>query len=137
MPNYQGVWSLSTQYQNAGGWPSLPINALNQLGSTGGTNTQVDYINLATTGNATDFGDTIAAAGYRAAASSTTRALFAGGYDGSILNQIEFTTIASTGSFADFGDILATQYGLRGLSNSTRGVIGGGDGAGTASNVMQ
>ena len=24
MPNYQGVWSLSTQYQNAGAWPSPP-----------------------------------------------------------------------------------------------------------------
>ena len=95
MPNYQGVWSLSTQYQaqGQGNWPSPPINALNQLGSLGGSNTQVDYINLATTGNATDFGDTLAAAGYRAAAASTTRALFAGCYDGSIINQIEFTTI--------------------------------------------
>ena len=24
MPNYQGVWSLSTQFQNASGWPSAP-----------------------------------------------------------------------------------------------------------------
>jgi len=26
-PVYQGVWSLSTQYQNASGWPSPPLTA--------------------------------------------------------------------------------------------------------------
>ena len=55
MPNYQGVWSLSEQYQNASGWPSPPITGL-FMGSNSSYNS-IEKIFFTTLGNATDVGD--------------------------------------------------------------------------------
>ena len=89
----------------------------------------IDYIGIASTGNATDFGDLITGV-YGAnsgAVGSTTRGLFAGGGDGTGdgINEISFVTIASAGNATDFGDL--TQAGRAmgaGISSSTRGVFG-------------
>ena len=59
MPNYNGVWSLSTQYQNATGWPIKPFNYLSSgrdaglFVSANGTNV-LDFVTISTTGNASD-----------------------------------------------------------------------------------
>ena len=98
------------------------------LGGSYATNT-MDYLNIKSAGNATDFGDLSQVRGGGGAASSSTRALCMGGGDifgaaGStnFSNRIDYITIASTGNSAIFGSLSAsirTQSG--GLSNSTRG----------------
>ena len=79
MPNYQGVWSLSTQYQNASGWPSPPGFIATHGGYTGSA--RIDTIQLfttATSNNATDFGDLSAARNTVSSYGNSTRALAAG-----------------------------------------------------------
>ena len=97
------------------------------LGGSYATNT-MDYINIVSAGNATDFGDLSQVRGGGGPASSSTRGLCMGGGDvfgaaGSenYSARIDYITIASTGNSSVFGNLsasLRTQCG--GLSNSTR-----------------
>jgi len=88
----------------------------------------IDYVTIATTGNASDFGDlTVARArGGGSGAASTTRGVFGGGTANDSLNVIDYVTIASTGNALDFGDLTVARYDNSGLSNSTRGIWAGG-----------
>ena len=85
----------------------------------------IDYVTIATTGNATDFGDmSTDGRNYVAPACSSTRGLFAGGYDGSAArNVIDYITIATTGNATDFGDLASSNQQFAGCSNSVRGVF--------------
>ena len=65
----------------------------------------LDYVEIATTGNASDFGDLTSVRRGVISFSSNTRGIFAGGYTPTLLNNIEFITIASTGNSKDFGDL--------------------------------
>ena len=84
----------------------------------------IDYITIATTGNATDFGDLTVARYFVAGCASATRGLFGGGVSS---NVIDYVTIATTGNAIDFGDLTVTRSGLAGLASTTRGVFGGDD----------
>ena len=73
----------------------------------------IDFITIASTGNATDFGDSILDQ-TSGGAVTNIRAVFGGGYDNShqiIGNIIEFVTIATTGNGADFGDLFQINAG--------------------------
>lgn len=93
--------------------------------STPSTNA-LDFITIATAGNATDFGDAITAAGGRHGAASRTRGLFAGGGTPTRINNIEFITFSTTGNGTNFGDLtqVGAGGGQMGLSNQTRGIFG-------------
>ena len=73
-----------------------------------GTNT-IDYITIATTGNAADFGDTTSVRGQAGGVSNSIRGVFTGGYQpsptSSDTNIIDFIDIATTANAKDFGDI--------------------------------
>ena len=90
--------------------------------SNTGSNT-IDYVTMATEGNAIDFGDAIIT-GFRfmgAGMYSATRGVHAGGYPAT--NVIQFITIATTGNATDFGD--ATQVvGNSGNSSDVHGGLG-------------
>jgi hypothetical protein len=87
----------------------------------------IDYITIATTGNATDFGDLTQLRTYTSACSSSTRGISGGGYDPSVpVNTIDYLTIATTGNASDFGDLTQARTGLSACSSNTRGVFGGG-----------
>jgi len=86
----------------------------------------IDYVTIATTGNATDFGDLTVARGFVGSCSSATRGLWAGGDTGSRSNVIDYVTIASTGNATDFGDLSSIRVRTTAFSSSTRGVISGG-----------
>ena len=93
-------------------------------GVPGGTNS-IDYVTIASTGNAVDFGDMYSgsARGY-ASCASTTRGLFAGGdLIGPQTNIIQYITISTTGNSIDFGDLIESGNSTRGCSNSTRGLF--------------
>ena len=83
----------------------------------------IDFFTIATTSNATDFGDLLQADHEHCALSNQTRGLITGG-TGS-LNGIEFLTIATTGNAQDFGDITSTRRGASGGASPTRGLFCG------------
>ncbi len=87
----------------------------------------IDYITMASAGNAVDFGNLTQSRRYGEACSSSTRGIFAGGYSPDT-NVIEFVTIATLGNGTDFGDMSYNGRDGGAASNSTRGIIfGGGD----------
>ena len=103
---------------------------------TGGTNpanlNTIDYITIATTSNALDFGDLSVTHGYTASCSNNTRGLTGGGRGNSPtqrLAQIDYNTIATTGNGIDFGDLTQSRMGLGAVASSTRAVFTGGNGS--------
>ena len=95
-----------------------------------GVDNVIQYVTIASTGNATDFGDLSAARTSSCGLASTTRGVIAKGSDsaGNGLDIIEYVTIASTGNMTDFGDAVNSTAKIfdGGASNSTRGIIAGG-----------
>ena len=82
---------------------------------------EVDYVTIASTGNALDFGDLTVARGRMGSVCSSVRGVVGGGTD-----VIDYITIASTGNAQDFGDMInASEGDTGGCSNSLRGVFGG------------
>ena len=88
----------------------------------------IDRVEIATAGDATDFGDLSSGDRiYHACASSSTRGLIGGGFDSPTdVNEIDFVTIASDGNSVDFGDLLAVRSHPGATSNSTRAIWAGG-----------
>ena len=86
----------------------------------------IDYFDITTTGNASDFGDVTAAATYHVSAlSDGSTALFAGG--NSRTNVIDYVTISTPSNATDFGDLNVSGTSLAGISHTTYGVWGGVD----------
>jgi len=100
------------------------------MGGNNGTNfSDIDYINISSTGDAADFGDmSVGATTAGGACASKTRGVFAGGQAPVVISShMEFVTIASTGSSTDFGaDLDQARDFLSGCSNETRGLFVGG-----------
>ena len=95
--------------------------------------TTMDYIEISTPGNATDFGDCTGTRSAPATSNgSSERAIWAGGYnaDNSYRNAIEYATISTPGNSTDFGDMDTTVIALQSCSNGTndRGVFFSGHG---------
>jgi len=93
----------------------------------------IDYIEISTPGNATDFGNLTLARAYLKGTDNgiSDRAIFGGGNDGSsYVNTIDYVTISSPGNATDFGDLWDGLYAPSGCSNGSndRGVFGGGVG---------
>jgi len=80
----------------------------------------IQYITIASTGNATDYGDMTFSAQRVSGTSSSTRGIMAGGGSS---NTIQYVTIASTGNAIDFGDLTRTANHLASFSNGTRAVF--------------
>ena len=124
MPNYQGVWSLSTQFQYVADWPSPPITG--DLALFLG-NDKIDFITITSTGNATDFGDhSTSTAAYVAGMSSSTRGVFAIGLTtgNQVSNIMEYVTMRTKGNTTDFGDAPTSSYKYdSGASNNKRGMF--------------
>ena len=116
---------------------SLGGRAVLVSGWTGASNTAAcDYWNMASTGNAVDFGNLSSGRRYQSGCSDATRGLTFGGYVGpAYTSEIVKTTIASTGSHETFGQMRnAADDGNEGRlgaacwASSTRGLHIGGTG---------
>ena len=84
----------------------------------------LDFVTIASTGDATDFGDLTAARGRGASVCSSTRGIMCGGETPTAVNTIDFITIASAGNATDFGDCISVvSQGAGGASNKTRGAF--------------
>ena len=89
----------------------------------------IDYVQIHTIGNATDFGDLSQNRAQGTGFSSPIRAMYCGGYvpGGNHVSDIDVVKFASLGNAIHFGDLIKkrkTNGG--GTSNSVRGVVGGG-----------
>ena len=113
----------------------------NHAGSHVFTNV-MDYITMATAGNATDFGDLLQNLmfGQDGVISNNTIGIFGGGYDTGLLTKtvIQKITIQTTGNATDFGDLI-NGYGISiaATTDGTTGVwLGGKSNQGNATNVI-
>ena len=89
----------------------------------------IQYITIASTGNAIDFGNLTSARTATGNTASPVRALFGGGYTSpstTALDVIDYVTIASTGNAVDFGDLLVDVRYSDVASSGIRGLWGGG-----------
>ena len=80
-------------------------NATRGIFAGGGVHNIIQFITMATLGDAQDFGDLTENKGTVRGASSKTRGLFVSGTTPTGVNTIESVQIATTGNAADFGDM--------------------------------
>ena len=112
-----GAAASPTRGLFAGGWTAVPAYTSSDT---------IDFVTIATTGNAQDFGNLTTGRRSVSGGSNQTRAIFMGGKSGSNpsstkTNIIDFVTIASTGNATDFGDLTATvRDSGNTMSNSIR-----------------
>ena len=91
--------------------------------STPAGHTTIDYVQIASLGDAIDFGNSIEARnGGDGGAASPTRICQAGGNNPSAINRIDFVNPQTTGDSIDFGDLTAARTYPFGTSNSHGGV---------------
>ena len=98
----------------------------------------LDFVNIASRGNATRFGG-LTAVGMNAVATtgSSTRLLAMGGFDGSNSRDIiEYWEMASASDGTDFGDLTTPKSQATAVSNGTRAVAIGGVGPSAIVNIM-
>ncbi len=117
-----GSFSSSTRALMGGGFvsPTSPAHTISDV---------IDFVTIANTANAIDFGD-MQSTGYAyGTASNETRGLFAGGYrpnNSAVVNTIDLITIATAGNASNFADLTRQVRSFGGFSSSTRGVFAGG-----------
>ena len=112
-----GACSNSTRgIFNAGYSPVVP----------GGATNTVDYITIASTGNAVSFGNLTTSRWYASSSSSPTRGITAGGATPAASNVIDYVTISSLGNGTSFGSLSQARYGLSSCANATRSLFAGG-----------
>ncbi len=101
----------------------------------------VDFITIATTGDATDFGDINRLSQTGGACSNATRGLYTGGYTSTPspaagINTIDFCTIATLGNFIDFGDATNGVGDTAAAASSTRAITSAGGSTPSLTNVI-
>ena len=113
----------------AGGEGNSPLN--------NGINV-IDYVTIASTGNAADFGDLTTVQSRGDGTSSNIRGVIYSGkrHPTTYSNTIDYITIATTGNAKDFGDAETAINNCAATSNCLRGVFGGGYVPGANTNAI-
>ena len=130
--NFNGVWKINELSKNKITHNNFPRGSTRGICLAGaldpGNTNVIDFITIETTGNATDFGDTVRSTAAHQEAltglASTTRGVFGGGNPG--INTMDYVTILSTGDSVDFGNLSAARASPQGNANDTRGLFAGG-----------
>ena len=104
-----------------GGWPAPNVS--------GATNT-IDYVTIASTGNASNFGDLLTGNHMGGSCSPGVYGYFLGGdstpYTPNNSNVIQRITIQTTGNSTDVGDLEFLRNASAGAANASRGICAGG-----------
>ena len=116
---WTGILATSGEQQTGG---TRGVVAGGYTGSA--TVSDMDFMNIDSTGDAIDFGDTSGNQYYAAGFGSRTHGFTAG--KAPTANNIERWVFASTGTSADYSDLSQNRQESGASSNSTRGVIFGG-----------
>ena len=82
----------------------------------------IEFITIASAGNALDFGDLTLTGTQPAGVSSPTRGVFAGRSSDNEKDVIDYVQIMSTGNAIDFGNLLAGRRNIAGASNGHGGL---------------
>ena len=134
-------WVMSTDTPNLGRSDDStpgPRGLFGGGGTPGGDTDQIEYINIASTGNSVDFATLTEAQNDKMALSSSTRGVFTDAVYSPMSNKIEFVTIASQGiDAADFGDLNTARVAGAGFGNQTRGLFAGGDPGSSPNNTSK
>ena len=96
----------------------------------------IEYITIASTGNATDFGNLNSPGAYKASCSNGSRGIWAGEELSGESNEIDYVTISTPGNSTDFGDLTRAVKRAAGASDGFRGVFAGGVGSSTKQNTI-
>jgi len=119
---YSSALGNSTRGIQAGGWgPS---------GSPAPSSDIIEYVTIASTGNAVDFGNLITNVNRASGCASPTRGILFGGrtaVPSGQVDDIQFITITTLGDSQLFGDLRTTRGTGGACSNATRGVYFGGN----------
>ena len=116
-------------------WGGTRAVAMGGYASSGISNV-MQYWDMSSASNATDFGDLQQAKYQATGLSNASRGIAARGFTGSAkVNEIDYITISTTGNATDFGDAIAasSQNGGNGACDGTTGLFAGGDDVGTYS----
>ena len=109
--------------------------------SVGVDNTRaIDKVTISTLGNGADFGDLFANRNRPGTGASSTRIVFAGGYNNinsnySSVQRIDYFTASTAGDGADFGDLTTDKLAPNGVCSPTRIVFCGGYGESGGSSI--
>lgn len=106
-----------------------PINTGLFAGGVQSPSTRIQSIAISTTGNSTSFGNLTLGRQLLGAVGSSTRAVWAGGTDGSTpYSTIDYNTFSSAGNSINFGNLNAISFALAvgNCGSSTRGIFSGG-----------
>ena len=114
---------IITKKEQGSSCGSNSIRGLFNGNSPGDGDDTIQAITIASEGNAFDFGDMTAKKRYAATPTSSTRAVFAGGYQTAI-NIIDSVEIATAGNAVDFGDMMMASNGMSTMSDSHGGLGG-------------
>ncbi len=131
LPFLQSYLGLSNSLQTAQAVAAPSYTTGIFAGHSGGSLSNViDYITIATIGNATDFGDiTHHSISGGAGVSSSTRGVICGGDAGdntTFYNNMEYITISTPSNGTSFGNLTVGRSYSAGLNSDTRGVMSGG-----------
>ena len=95
---------------------------------SGGLSKVIDYVNIASDGNAIYFGDLTVERRFACSVQSITRGLFAGGVfpiSPNLTNTIDYITIATMGNAQDFGDLTQARRTHNNGASDSHGGLGG------------
>ncbi len=113
--------SSSTRGTFSGGYKSSPSPYWN---------TVIDYVEIATIGNAVDFGDPYQMVYAHSSFSSPTRSVMAGGFGSPAApfaaHIVQYYQTASKGNSIHFGDLTNQRWNPAAASNQVRGIVVGG-----------
>jgi hypothetical protein len=127
------VWALNSY--GPGPWSSAtgsvtPAQLLRGVfggGFNGSQQSVLQYIDIATTGNSNTFGNLSSVTYQEAACGSSTRGVFAAGYQaGSESSAMSYITFASTGNGTSFGNLTQATRELTACNSATYGLFGTG-----------
>ena len=115
-------WDSSTQSPTRG----VYMSGNTSVGPS--TGTLIEFVTIASKGNATRFGDTTAGRRAATGGGNSVRGIFVGGYLTTSFqhNTMDYVTLASEGNAIDFGENIFTGAYSGATSNGTRMVIAGG-----------
>ena len=83
----------------------------------------IEYVTIASTGNAQDFGNLTGVNNYLSGTTNSVRGIFNQGSSPTYLNTIQYVTIASTGDAQDFGDCINDFFTYNNAGSDSHGGI--------------
>lgn len=124
-----GIWTIMQMdyWLQQGLWPIAGNAPPTAVFAGGNSSSLMQYVYIATTGNASTFGNLTQAMNGCAGSGSSTRGVIASSYVSGYSNVINYITISSPGDATYFGDLTNRRQLAGSFSNSTRACWAGGD----------